>query len=214
MKAKRTTNRNRILTTVGLLVFTISLGYSQGLLAQGAMKLFKIQKPVAEINVPQFTFVDYKTESEDSFNLKNFVKEVIEEEMSYEVIVNEIAEVNISKTIYVSAIELSYEADLITEDWMTTPLENNLEGNVVENWMSESFTESVEGNLTVEDWMIEPFTETVEEDLFAEDWMTQPLSESMESELETEDWMAVSFTESAEKELTVEDWMTQSLFSE
>ncbi len=210
MKAKRITN-NRILTTIGLLIFTISLGYGQGFLAEGAIKLLKVNKSTVEAEAPQFIFVDYTNEDHDRFSLKNFVKDAFTSEVEYE----EISEVNIARTIHVSAIEVSYEAEIEAEEWMTTPLENNLESRItVESWMTESFNETVESNLEVENWMTKSFSGSVEADLNTEDWMTQPLSASLESELEVEDWMTQPLSASLESEVEVEDWMTQSLITE
>lgn len=210
MKANKITNNSRILTTVGLLIFAISLGYGQGLLAEGAMKIFKFNKQTVEVNAPQFIFVDYTIENEENFSLKNFVKDAFTVELEVE----ETNEVNITRTIHISAVEISYEAEMETEAWMTTPLENNLESAItVESWMTESFNETVESDLAIENWMTESFTGKVEADLTTEDWMTQPLALSLECEIEVEDWMTVSFNEEYESELTVEDWMTQSLIS-
>lgn len=191
MKATKVTNNSRILTTIGLLIFAISLGYGQGLLAEGAIKLFQGSKPEVELNTPEFTFANYTAEKEDSFSLKNVIRDAFTAEAEVEATENS---VNIARTIQVSAVEVSYEAAIETESWMTVPLENNLESSLeVESWMTESFNLAFEAELTVEEWM------------------TYPISESLESELEVEDWMTVSFTESAEEEIVVEDWMTQSL---
>lgn len=228
MKATRNTNSNRILTTIGLLIFAISLGYGQGLLAEGAMKLFKINKPTIEVDAPQFVFVNHTPENDANFKLKNFVKDAFTVELEVE----ENNDVNIARTIHVSAVEISFEAEIETEEWMTTPLENNLEAGIeieswmttpmennleagiaVESWMTESFNETVESDLKVENWMTNSFTASVETELTTEEWMTQSISKSLECDVEVEDWMTVSFTEAYEEELTVEDWMTQSLIS-
>ncbi len=187
MKAKtRVTNKNRILSTTGLLILAITIGYGQGLLAESAMKLFKINQAVIETSAPEFTFADY-AEKEDSFSFKNLFRDAFLSETDYE------TEANVSRTIMASSVEISFEADIEAEKWMTTPLSNNMENA-----------------LAVETWMTKPLGTSIESDLLTEDWMTQSFSESLESELVVEDWMTVSLTESIEKELLVEDWMLVS----
>lgn len=211
MKANRITNNSRILTTIGLLIFAISVGYGQGRLAEGAMKLFKVNKPTIELDAPAFIFVNHTTENKGNFNLKNFVRDAF----TVEVKVEESAEVSIDRTIHVSAVDISFENEIQTEKWMTTPLESNLETGIeVESWMTKSLNESVESNLEVENWMTETFSGSVETELTTESWMTQPMSKSLESTIEVENWMTTSFTEEYEEELTTEDWMTQSLTAE
>ncbi len=228
MKAQ-TKNTHRILSTIGLLILAVTIGYGQGLLAEGAMKLFKINQAKAEVNVPVFTFVN-NTEEKDSFSVRDLFDGTFQKQFEKEVEAYELEAGNITRTISASAIEISFESDIETEQWMTTPLSDNLEaGNEVENWMTESFSETVEADLTVENWMAEPlsgsletdltvenwmtesFSESVEADMSVENWMTESFSGSVESELEVENWMKVSLDESLEEELVVEDWMLTSL---
>jgi len=193
MKAK-TKNTNRILSTIGLLVLAVSIGHGQGLLAESAMKLFRINQAVAEVNAPEFTFVKI-TEEKDSFSFKNLFAETFQNRIEREAEAYEYEAAHITRTIIASTVEISFESDVETEQWMTSSLSNNLEADLtVENWMTESFTESVEAELTVEDWMTESFTESVEAELTVEDWMTVSLDESLEEELKVEDWMLTLLT--------------------
>jgi len=216
MKAiNKVTNKNRILSTAGLLIFAVTIGYGQGLLAERAMKLFKINKSAVEISAPEFTFVHYtedSNQSNDSFSLKNYFKELMEKDLNTQE--EELAEIHISKTIYTSAIEISYESDIETEAWMTAPIANSMENDLnTEEWMSESFTAYTEKEIEVENWMTESLSVTFEDEITTEDWMTQSISESMESKITTEEWMTESFTTFSEQHPSVEDWMTQSFNS-
>ena len=223
-------NKNRIFSTAGLLIFAVTIGYGQGLLAESAMKLFKINQPTVEITAPEFTFVHYTEESnqsKDSFSLKNYFKELMEKDLNTQK--EELAEIHISKTIYTSAIEISYESDIETEEWMTAPICNSMESDMnAEEWMTESFTAYTEKELAVENWMTESLTEsgiqvenwmteslsaTFEDEITTEEWMTQSISESMESEIATEEWMTESFTAYSEEQPSVENWMTESFIS-
>ena len=67
---------------------------------------------------------------------------------------------NNTVVLHLPAAELSYEAELETEQWMTTPFEKNLEASAVESWMTIPLSESLESNVEVEDWMRISFTES------------------------------------------------------
>lgn len=210
----RVTNKNRVFSTLGLLIFAVTIGYGQGLLAEGAMKLFRINKPVVEFNAPEFTFVGYSEAenlTEDSFSLKNYFSEILERELVFTTKEEQLAEVHISKTIYTSVVEISYDSDIETEEWMTAPICNSMESDLnAEEWMTKLLSLSIEAEIVVEYWMTELLAET---NIQVENWMTESLSASTESELTTEEWMTQSLSESLESEITAEEWMTQSLNS-
>ena len=212
MKAKNT-NTNRILSTIGVLILAVTIGYGQGLLAEGAMRLLNINQALVEENITDFVFVNH-TEEKDSFSFRNLFAESFQDRFERETVEKEIETALVAKTIFATSVEITYESDVETEKWMETPLSNHLEaGNEVENWMTESFTETVEGDVAVENWMTEPFTGSVECDLSVENWMSESFTESIEGNVATENWMTESFTGSIESEIEIEDWMTASLLS-
>ncbi len=190
------TNKNRTLSTLAILIFAVTIGYGQGLLAESAMRLFKTNKSVVEVNVPEYTFASYTEDSkltEDSFSLKNYFRDITKRDLDFNSGKNQIDEVHISKTIYTSAVAVSYESDIETEEWMTV-----------------SLVESFEEEITIEDWMTVSLAESFEEEIAIESWMTESLTASIETEINTEDWMTESFTAYTEETISVENWMTQA----
>ena len=97
----------------------------------------------------------------------------------------------ISRTIFVSSVEVSYEETLEVEDWMKSTFEN-----------------SVENAIEVEEWMTAPFETLYEESVPVENWMNSPFGYNNESNIEVEEWMTVPFEASLEEPVAVENWMT------
>ena len=147
MKTIEITNRSRILTTVGLLIFLISISFGQNLFSE-------------------VTYNEYR--QGDSFLLLSDVNETGIELLE--------SNVNGSRTITISAIEVNYEAELETEDWMSTSFSESFERELsIENWMTQPLSGSLEPELETEDWMIAPFNASLEDELAVEDWMTRSL---------------------------------------
>jgi hypothetical protein len=69
--------------------------------------------------------------------------------------------------------------ELILENWMTIPFDNEIEEEThgLEQWMTESFDNQLtEEPVGVENWMTESFDNRLtEEPVGLEQWMTEPL---------------------------------------
>ncbi len=215
------TNRtHRVLTTtMVMLTMAVVTGYGQGMLIEGAAKLFNsfrgtentpvfvaIQanyEPAVEAEGNSFrlnTLVNIFDENQDELNKTAFYHE----EFNTEVVLN----------FQISSLEVAFENEISTESWMTESFSNELEvSEAVEPWMTESLYNEIEAGVEVEEWMTTPLQEfAFEEELETENWMTEPLV--YEQEIKTEEWMLERFeSATSETEIVVEDWMTTPLYA-
>ena len=190
MKAKIDTNRTgRILTTLVILTITAAIGYGQGLLAEGAMKIFNSLSDRITHDNSLFHQAVYKEEASASQNRVIYPRVI--------------------KSLNVDDVEISFENELKAEDWMTESFAENVEPGVhVEEWMTIPVSNSLETPVYVEDWMTTPISENLEIASAPEAWMTTPLYESIETAPELESWMTTPLLQTSEEEIQVEDWMT------
>ena len=83
----------------------------------------------------------------------------------------------ISKTIFVSSADISYEENMEVEEWMTSTFEYKVENSVeIEAWMTAPFDALIEEDIKVENWMSSPFESSLEDDIEIENWMTNPMA--------------------------------------
>ena len=195
MKAMKSTNRtNRILTTVMILTMAAATGYAQGLLAEGAMKLFD-------------ALTNNNTTEQSIFHQAKYAgqaKEVAEREFNTQVV----------KSFNVEAVDITFEKEVNTETWMTESLSGNGEAGVaVEEWMTAPISKDLETAVTVEAWMTAPISASLETPVAVEAWMTAPISEQLEAEISAEEWMTTPLYASVESAPEVEDWMTAPLMN-
>ncbi|MFC2080171.1 hypothetical protein ACFLRQ_01715 [Bacteroidota bacterium] len=218
MKASNETKQTRrVLTTGIMLIMIFSMSNAQGLLAEGATKLFKSLFTIEVKNSPILFTTDYSlTDNTRSRSLiyNGLVDLMNNSDESYElsVAVEEFTPRSI-KSFKVQSVNVSYENELETENWMSESFSESFESSIeTESWMTESFSESFESELMREDWMSESFYDGMESTIEVENWMVQPFSEGFSEErIEVESWMTTPLYTLAEDEIEVEDWMIQSL---
>jgi len=193
MKAMTENNRrSRVLTTVAILTMATAIGYGQGLLAEGAAKLFNALTSNNSNEQSLFHQVGYAGQASRH----------AEREFSPEVV----------RSFNVEAVEITFEQEVTSEDWMTESFADNVEtGVTVETWMTSPISESLETPVEVETWMTTPMNQDLEAAVAVETWMTTPLSEGLEAAAVTENWMANPLYASIETAPEVEDWMTTPL---
>jgi hypothetical protein len=201
IETKRT---RRVLTTMVLLSMVVATSYGQGLLIEGAAKLFNSLRKIE--TTPEFVaihanFIPAIEAEGDSFRLNTMVS--ISDRNS-----NKLNETVIS-SFHISNLEMSYENEISTESWMTETFSSELEvAETVEPWMTETFSNELETAETVESWMTESLYNELEAGVEVEEWMTTPLQEfAFEEELETESWMTEPLV--YEQEITAEEWMLE-----
>ncbi len=195
MKAIKRTNRtNRVLTAVMILTMATATGYAQGLLAEGAMKLFDALTNDNTPEQPIFHQAKYAGKS----------NEVADREFNAEVV----------RSFRVEAVDITFEKEVNTETWMTESFTGNLEADVaVEEWMTAPISATLETPVTTEEWMTVPMRADLETPVALEEWMTVPMSEDLESEMATEEWMTTPLYASVEASTEVENWMTVPLLN-
>lgn len=195
MKAMIETNRtSRVLTVVVILTMAAAAGYGQGLLAEGAVKLFNslTSKLTAEQSlIHQASYSVHATKAAH----REFNPEVI-------------------RSFSVEDVDITFEKDVKTEDWMTKSFAENVEeGYTVESWMTTPMNDNLEEAVTLEDWMATPMSENIESNPTPEAWMTTPLYTKIETTPEVESWMTTPLLENgaSEEPIQLEEWMTELL---
>ena len=195
-----------------MLTMVAVAGYGQGLLFEGAAKLFNSLRESKTGSVSLYINANYIPAADaegDSFRFHtvqflNRDSEAIESDLEIG------AEVLFS--FYVNNLEVSYENELRAESWMTEPFSNELEASdAVESWMTEPFSNELEVSDAVELWMTEPFSNELEAAEAIEPWMTEMLYEELEAGAEVESWMTIPVYASAEGAIELEDWMSTPL---
>ena len=157
---KALTNKNRILTTIGLLLLAVTIGNGQDFYADASMELsnLNLHAPIVETSVVNSIAAenaeDCCTSDSDSY---------IESELKVEVWMEE-------------SFSESVEVEIEVESWMSESFSESVEAEIeVESWMAKSFSSSLETQIEAEEWMTVSFTETTEEGISVEDWMTASL---------------------------------------
>ncbi len=218
MKTMIETKRIRKVSIAMLfLTMIMSTGYGQGILLEGAAKLFNSlmnNKGVPEYAVFPTNYMPTIETKENYFRLntlasfsKNSHKDLLEG-TNY----NEEFSPNVVASFTVSHIEIVNENEIVTESWMTEPFSNELEaGQTVESWMTEPFSNEVEAGQAVESWMTEPFNNELEAGQTIEPWMTNEFYKEIEPAIEVEDWMITPVYYAVEESLEIEEWMAQPL---
>jgi hypothetical protein len=205
MKTMIDTNRtHRVLTTMLILTMVAATSYGQGMLIEGAAKLFnslrKTEKTM-EFAAVQANYIPTIEAEGDSFRLNTRVSifDRNRNELSEEVILS----------FHINNLEMAYENEISTESWMTETFSNELEvAGAVEPWMTETFSAELEVAEAVEPWMTESLYSELEAGVEVEEWMTTPLQDfAFEEELETENWMSEPLV--YEQEIATEDWMLE-----
>lgn len=196
MKAMTENNRSsRVLTAVMILTMTAAVGYGQGLLAEGAAKLFNALTSKNKSEQTIFHNVAYSGQADWN----------AEREFSPEVL----------RSFNVEAVEITFEQEVKSEEWMTESFTDNVEAGVtVEAWMNELFADNVETEVAVEEWMTAPISESLEMPVSVEDWMTTPMTQNLESPVTVEDWMTTPMSQNLETNPATEEWMTTPLYTE
>lgn len=205
-----TTNRtHKVASMMAIMMVTFTVGYGQGMLLEGASKLFRsvMQK---EANTEFTTFnanlITVAEEEKDSFRI-NAVLNLFDINRQDE------AHNTVIASFSVKNIDVAYEAELETESWMETPFSEQIETvPAVEDWMTTSFASEIEAAPSVEDWMTTSFSNNLEGAVEVESWMTAPLAEQFEGAIVTEEWMTTPLTANIENEVATENWMTQPLY--
>ncbi|MEX0982159.1 MAG: hypothetical protein WD577_12485 [Bacteroidales bacterium] len=156
-------------------------GYGQGLLLEGAAKLFnsiRYSENVPEYVILHTNYLPAIEKKGAGFSLNTLVNfsEIANKELLEVTNYNEEFYPNIIASFTVSGLDVAYEKEIVTESWMTKPFSNELEeSQAIEPWMTNGFYKELEPNIEVEDWMIIPVYDAIEESLEVEEWMTQPL---------------------------------------
>lgn len=213
MKAMIETNRTgRILTTVMILTMAAAVGYGQGLLAEGAMKLINslTNKHTAEQSI--FHQAGYTSQANTAVD-REFSPAVVRSFSVEDVDITFEKQVN-TETWMTESFAENVEEGVTVEAWMTSPIAESLETPLdVEAWMTTPMTENLEAAVTVEGWMTTPLNTNPEGSISAEAWMTTPLYASIETAPEVESWMTAPFLENgvSEESVQLEEWMTESL---
>lgn len=221
MKAMITSKtKYRVLVTLFLLTMIFSANYAQGFITNKVVKLFDSLINMPEIEQAGTIILTDYNPSETEMNTKNFSLNSIINSFNRDdkrLEENSSADESLTliiKSFRVNDLDVSYENDLVTENWMTEPFQSDLEAApLVEEWMTESFSDNFEANIVKEEWMTELFSNDMESSIELESWMVEPLySGNYEQEIYTENWMLETFQFQAEEEaLEVEEWMTQLL---
>ena len=197
-----------------MLTMVAVAGYGQGLLFEGAAKLFNSLRESKTGSVSLYINANYIPAADaegDSFRFHtvqflNRDSEAIESDLEIG------AEVLFS--FYVNNLEVSYENELRAESWMTEPFSNELEASdAVESWMTEPFSNELEVSDAVELWMTEPFSNELEVSDAVELWMTEPFSNELEVSDAVELWMTEMLYEELEAGAEVESWMTIPVYA-
>ena len=220
MKTMIETNRtHRVLTTMVILTMVALTGYGQGMLIEGAAKLFNSFRNTE--NTPEFVAIQANfipaVESEgDSFRLNTLVSifDRSRSGLNETVIFNEEFNTEVVVSFQITSLEMAYENEISTESWMTETFSNDLEAaEAAEPWMTETFSNDLEAAEAVEPWMTETLYNELEAGVEVEEWMTTPLQEfAFEEELETENWMTEPLV--YEQEIKTEEWMLDMFESE
>ena len=158
MKAQ--TNKNRILTTIGLLLLAITIGNGQDFYADASMELsnLNLHTPKVEARVANF-ITDENTEDCCISTSDTYIESDLKVENWME-----------------ESFSSSIEAEIEVENWMAESFSESVEAEIeVERWMAESFSSSLETQIETEEWMTVSFIETTEEEISVEDWMTASL---------------------------------------
>ena len=233
MKAKiDATGNKRMITTILLIALISTTTLAQGLLVESALKIITGKNDRTEKSETLFTTVGYQAEEYDSGrnSFNNWVRSVMENVKTdaFHASNNQPVVLN---SFTVSGLDASYEGDVNTEEWMTTPFTEEMEtelasepwmtesfyedmeaGNATEAWMAEPLSDDLELPVKTENWMVTPLSANLETPLSVEGWMTESFTEGIESPVETEDWMTVAFSNQVEQEIEVEDWMTELMY--
>lgn len=204
------TNRtSKVVTMMMILTMIFTMGYGQGRLIEGASKIFQslvIKEAQTEFVAINADFSTVVEEEKDSFRI-NAVLNVFERKNRHADHSSVIA------SFTVKNIDIAYEEELATENWMETSLAEEIETvPAVENWMTESFAAEIEATPAVENWMTESFENGIEQVVEVEAWMTTPLEENIEEAIVTEAWMTTPLNQDFESEVFAEKWMTQPLY--
>jgi hypothetical protein len=231
MKTMIDTKRtSKVMVTMFILTMVAVAGYGQGLLIEGAARLFNSLRESKAESVSLYINANYIPSADaegDSFrfNTVQFLdldSEAIDSDLEIG------AEILFS--FYVNNLEVSYENELLAESWMAEPFSNEMEAaetveswmtepfsnemeaaEAVESWMTEPFSNEMEAAEAVESWMVEPFSNELEAAEAIEPWMTQILFDEEESAVEVESWMTIPVYASAEGAIELENWMTTPL---
>jgi len=195
MKAMTENNRrSRVLTTVAILTMATAIGYGQGLLAEGAAKLFNALTSNNSNEQSLFHQVGYAGQASRH----------AEREFSPEVV----------RSFNVEAVEITFEQEVTSEDWMTESFADNVEtGVTVETWMTSPISESLETPVEVETWMTSPISESLETPVEVETWMTTPMNQDLEAAVAVETWMTTPLSEGLEAAAVTENWMANPLYA-
>lgn len=196
------------------LILTAGSINAQGLLIEGAAKLIKSVKHELPENGRIFQHAKFNPSMEDNNISVSFASISESQNVVRKSFRNEFGrssnriDSRIMQSFTVDNVNIIYEGELHSEEWMTESFAENLETvPVVEGWMTESFAENLEPTPSLEDWMKEPFSENLESVIEAEDWMTVSFADNLESAIVTEEWMTESLYEGFEPGLEVENWM-------
>ena len=222
-----TTNRTKkAVTTMITLTMFLTIGYGQGMLIEGASKLFQSlaqKEKHAEFVAITADFSSIEEKKNDSFNITAVMNIFDRKQVNAD-------DSNVIASFTIENIDVAYESEVNTENWMETSLSNEIEtlpeieswmtesfayeleaAPEVESWMTESFAYELEATPQVENWMTESLAYELEATPQVENWMTTPLAENAEAVIETEDWMTTPMIANAESAITLENWMTQPL---
>jgi hypothetical protein len=193
---------------MAIMMMMFTMGYGQGMLIEGASKLFQslMQKQAStEFTAINADFITVNEEEKDSFRI-NAVLNVFDRNQQ------DAQTSNVIATFTVRNLDVAYEAELETESWMETPLTQQIETvPAVENWMTASFANEIETAPAVENWMTTSFANEIETAPAVENWMTTSLSNNLEGTVEVEAWMTAPLSNQFEEAVVTEEWMTTPL---
>ena len=205
MKTMINTNRtNRVAIAITIFMMTFSAANGQGKLIEGAVKLFESAKE--KIAQPETTIVNaaYYCSGDAALEVTN--AGVSTTAKNYSPVV--------TSSFTVSNLDVSYEAELETETWMTESFTSEIEtAPAVESWMTEELTADLEMGVEFEQWMTAPLTGSFESPVATEEWMTAPLTESFEKPVSTEEWMTTPLSGNVEATVETESWMTTPMYA-
>lgn len=164
----------RKLALVMALILTAASINAQGILLEGASKLF--HSLFEDRNESEFLFTTtHLTRQGDIYSINADY---------HPVVVDRIA---------MDDLTIVYEPRVETEDWMSVSLADKTESPVkTEKWMEQSISKNIETAPVVEKWMTQPVSGNIESKVELEDWMTAPLFTSgitIEEKIEIERWM-------------------------
>jgi len=185
-----TKSTSKVMVTMVMLTMVAVAGYGQGLLIEGAARLFNSLRESKAESVSLYINANYIPSADKEgdnfrFNTAQFLdldSEAIDSDLEIG------AEILFS--FYVNNLEVSYENELLAESWMTEPFSNEMEAaENVESWMTEPFSNELEAAEGIEPWMTQVLFEEEESDVEVESWMTVPVYAFAEGAIEFEDWM-------------------------